>query len=178
MTFKKTSRGFTTTSEERGESSLSSRPSAVGAKARRAFTLIEILVVIGIIAILAAIVLIAINPARQFAQANNSQRTSNVNAILNAVGQYVADNQGRAPSGITDTVLTISTGGADICGDLVPTYLPALPIDPSLATTTPITDCSASYATGYDIVATSTRITVSAPFTEKPPATADISVTR
>src|SRR3972149_586779 len=58
------------------------------------FTLIEILVVIGIIAILAVIVLIAINPARQFAQARDTQRTSNVNAILNAVGQYLADNKG------------------------------------------------------------------------------------
>ena len=49
------------------------------------FTLIEILVVIGIIAILAAIVIIAINPAKQFAQARNTQRTANVNAILNAI---------------------------------------------------------------------------------------------
>ena len=58
------------------------------------FTLIEILVVIGIIGILAAIVIVAINPARQFQQARDTQRTSNVNAILNAIGQRIADNKG------------------------------------------------------------------------------------
>jgi len=92
------------------------------------FTLIEILVVIGIIAVLAVIVLIAINPARQFAQARNTQRTSNVNAILNAIGQFTADNKGDLP--------TIPGGEINIalCNDLVPTYLPALPTDPDSAT--------------------------------------------
>ncbi|MGB4076616.1 MAG: prepilin-type N-terminal cleavage/methylation domain-containing protein [Minisyncoccia bacterium] len=94
----------------------------------RGFTLIEILVVIGIIAILAAIVLIAINPARQFAQANNSQRTSNVNAILNAVGQYMADNKGTVPDDVDAGFEDITQ---ELCEDLVPTYLPALPTDPT-----------------------------------------------
>ncbi|MES2007152.1 MAG: prepilin-type N-terminal cleavage/methylation domain-containing protein, partial [Patescibacteria group bacterium] len=60
----------------------------------RGFTLIEILVVIGIIAILAAVVVVAINPARQFAQARNSQRQSNIETILNGIGQNLADNKG------------------------------------------------------------------------------------
>ncbi len=58
------------------------------------FTLIEILVVMGLIAILAGVVLVAINPARHFAQARNTTRTSDVAAILNAVGQKMAENQG------------------------------------------------------------------------------------
>lgn len=94
------------------------------------FTLIEILVVIGIIAVLAAVVLIAINPARQFAQANNSQRTANTNAILNAIGQYMADNQGALPVNIE--IIDDEVDATDICDDLVAAYMPALPADPTV----------------------------------------------
>ena len=52
------------------------------------------LVVIGIIGILAAIVLVAVNPGRQFAQSRNVQRQSDVNAILNAINTYQTDNNG------------------------------------------------------------------------------------
>ena len=72
-------------------------------KNQKGFTLIELLVVIGILAVLLAITLIAINPARQFAQANNTKRRSDVNAILNAVNQYMADNKGSLPAGIETT---------------------------------------------------------------------------
>lgn len=147
------------------------------------FTLIEILVVIGIIAILAAIVLIALNPARQFALARDSQRTSNVNAILNAIGQHVADTQGTLPAGIpigdSDDPAdygTISDGDVDICVDIVPDYMPALPADPDLGGE--FDDCGAAYDTGYDVIQDSVtdRISVCAPNTEE--AAETICVTR
>src|SRR6266480_5949829 len=104
---------------------------------QKGFTLIELLVVIGVLAVLLAIVLIAINPAKQFSQANNTKRRSDVNAILNAIDQYAADNKGTLPANIPDTgtgAENIGTGAgkADICADLVTTYLAALPADPQL----------------------------------------------
>lgn len=153
-------------------------------KSQRGFTLIELLVVIGILAVLLAITLIAINPARQFAQANNTKRSSDVNAILNAVGQYAADNKGVLPAGITTSPLEIQKSAtpandADICASLVTQYMAALPVDPqTVGGDTPITNCAANYETNYTIVrsATDSRITVTATETEL--GVPDISVTR
>ena len=135
------------------------------------FTLIELLVVIGILAVLLAITLIAINPAKQFAQANNTKRRSDVNAILNAINQYMADNKGSIPpTNITTTEQEISSGAADICAVLVPAYIAALPVDPQLNNGNPISQsgCAGTYNTNYRVVqsATSSRITVRAPGAE------------
>lgn len=158
--------------------------------ASHGFTLIELLVVIGVLTTLLAIVLVAVNPARQFSQANNTQRRSDVLAILNAVQQYAADNRGQLPAGIDATAKTItSTAGAtniNLCatGLLVPNYIADLPIDPTTGTQTPAnsicTDALATYNTKYTIqrVGTANRITVTAPDTEIPPETINISITR
>lgn len=144
---------------------------------QKGFTLIEVLVVIGILAVLLLITLVAINPAKQFAQANNTQRNSDVNAILNAINQYAADNKGVLPSGITTSVQNISNTGSNLCDLLVTDYLAAMPRDPQLGAPFPESACAGAYDTGYTIVrsANNNRITVAAPGAE---LSASISATR
>ena len=138
-------------------------------KCSKGFTLIELMVSMGIIATLIAIVLVAINPARQFALSNNTKRRSDVVAILSAVQQYIVANRGVAPVGLSTSVLTIEkSGGVDLCALLVSTYIAALPVDPLTNSGTSVTDCSSAYNTNYTIVksAVDSRLTVSAPAVE------------
>ncbi len=133
------------------------------------FTLIELLIVIALIAVLAGAVVIALNPARQFAASRDSQRWSHVSAIVGAITQNITENRGSwtCPSAgaLPTTSTAMGTTGFNICGCLVPSQMAVLPVDP---TTGSFTSCSAAYSTGYEIIrATSTgRVTISAPSAE------------
>lgn len=143
---------------------------------KKGFTLVEVMLVIVIIAILAAIVIIAINPGRQISQANNTQRSSDVKSVLDAVSEFAVDNRGTLPTGITATPTAVGSGVGqiDICTSLVPTYLAEMPFDPT-ASGASYTDCT-SYNTGYQISEDANgRITVSAPSAE---LSETISITR
>lgn len=132
---------------------------------RRGFTLIELLLVIGVIAILSAIVIVAINPTKQLADARNAQRRIDVSTILNAVYQYSVDHDGQFPATITVITTEICRSGTNIdCTGLINlnvltgSYIPSIPVDPSTATET---------STKYTILKLGGRITVAAPDAEQ-----------
>jgi prepilin-type N-terminal cleavage/methylation domain-containing protein len=136
---------------------------SIKGKNLKGFTLIEILVVVALIAILAAITIIAINPQQNFADTRNTQRSSDVTQILNAVTQYTSrqGNQlsdvGAVPPCTGTGNQTIGTGGIDL-SILVEEYIVAVPEDPLVGTPAD---------TGYRICRTTGgRVQVSAPNAE------------
>lgn len=100
---------------------------------RKGFTLIEILVVVAIIAILAVVVFVALDPVRRFADARNSRRLVDTNSILTAIHQYIVDNDGDLPPGLTTGQAATELGTCGTCDDLttpLAPYLKTMPSDP------------------------------------------------
>lgn len=129
------------------------------------FTLIEVLVVVALIAILAAITIIAINPAKNFADTRNATRSADVGQILNAVSEYTSQegsqlaDLGTIPL-CTDTPAAIGTGpgNVNLATTLVDEYLVAIPKDP---------DNGTDENTGYTICRTpGNRVQIAAPNAE------------
>ena len=145
---------------------------------RSGFTLIELLLVIGVIVALAVTVFVALNPAGRLSQARDARRVSDVDALLTATHQYILDNSGSLPTGIStssdsmigtcSTAATTTTGGCNVlngsscfnAGSNYAAYLKTIPNDPLTSTAT---------TTNYAItsVATSGIVTVKACGVEK-----------
>lgn len=114
-------------------------------KRQEGFTLIEILVVVALIAILAAITIVAMNPAKNFADTRNATRSSDVNAIINAVTQYTSESGNSiadlgtisdncaTPTCIGTFVATPPAVGScvDLGATLVDEWIVAIPEDPT-----------------------------------------------
>ncbi len=134
------------------------------AKKYPGFSLIEILIVVGLILILAAITIVAINPAKHFQDTRNAERSADVSEILNAVTQFVSED-GRTLAELgtiplcTDGAANIGTTGVNLADVLVDEYIVDIPQDPSPAGTTE--------NTGYTICQTEGgRIEIEAPLAE------------
>jgi prepilin-type N-terminal cleavage/methylation domain-containing protein/prepilin-type processing-associated H-X9-DG protein len=76
---------------------------------RHAFTLVELLVVIGIIAVLIGILLPTLNGARRAAY--TVQCSSNMRQLATAMLMYINDNKGKFPATASDEVAGITPGG-------------------------------------------------------------------
>ncbi len=115
---------------------------------KKAFTLIELIIVIAIIAILAAFSFVAINPGKRIGQAQDNERLTEARNIKEAINKYTADNLSLPPSiasledyipymitnlGIPDLLDCPEVLGnipiVNISNELIE-YLPVLPIDP------------------------------------------------
>ncbi len=149
-------------------------------RVRRGFTLIELLLVIGIIAILAAIILVAVDPPKRFAQARDARRSGEAYSILNAILNYMSDNVGAVPAGIDNdasTAQVLGTAGSgcntgcapagttlgaclDISTSLVDEFIASIPVDPKGTNGVVTYDAT---RTGYYVnKSTNNRITVGA----------------
>jgi prepilin-type N-terminal cleavage/methylation domain-containing protein len=128
---------------------------------QKGFTLIELLVVIGILGILIAVVLVAVNPSRQFASARDTQRRADLYAITNAMYQYATEHNGNFPDGTTPATVAISTtprdigtSGLNLGADLMPNFIPAIPQDPGTTSTPALTRYFAHIDANGRLVAT------------------------
>ncbi len=66
------------------------------------FTLVELLIVIGVIAILASLAFVALKPLARFQDSRNTQRRTDVSAILGAIKLDQVDNGGAHHANITN----------------------------------------------------------------------------
>ncbi len=132
------------------------------------------MVSVSIIAVLIGIFLINVNPAGNLSNSRNFQRQAQLNLILNAISQNIADNNGTfscsngvIPTATTTMAATTSISGAyHIAPCLVPIYIDSLPFDIGSASAKWVS--TSSYRSAYSILrnATTGRITVLAPYSE------------
>lgn len=101
-------------------------------KPKEGFTLLELLIVIGILVILSAIVIFILNPAETLRKSRDSQRIADLATIKSALGLYLTVNTAPQLDGSATNATCRGGGGA-------PTLYYSYPSDPPGADITDIT---------------------------------------
>lgn len=100
---------------------------------KRAFTLVELLVVITIIGIISSLVVVSFNSSR--VKARDNKRISDANLIASALGQYYTSNlrsyplPGAAGSSSTYSSVNLNTAQANFVKTALSSYLNPVPVD-------------------------------------------------
>jgi len=82
---------------------------------KKGFTLLELLIVIGILAILATTVVLVINPAELLRKARDSQRISDLNSVKTAIGYYMTEATSTLSIGVVDMTYSDNADGLVAC---------------------------------------------------------------
>ena len=122
-------------------------------KSKFGFTLIELIILVGIFVLLLAIVYTAVDPSRRYVDARNTNRLNEVNAVLDAVAKFSVDHNGNLPANLQtasadvnyilgtasvgcDTGCDVATQSSclDMTADLVTVnhYMFSIPYDPGI----------------------------------------------
>lgn len=125
---------------------------------KRAFTLIEIMIVIGIIAILTTAMVTALNPVKQFQKARDAQRRSHLAVITAALEQYYADYNQYPMVGtngiycLTQAIVNQDSNCNGTADAGVDKYLKVMPTDPKSTNTPPYSYCYNATASRQDFI--------------------------
>ncbi len=98
------------------------------------FTLIEFLVVLGIIAVLMGIAVVTINPVERFARARDNQRITHVEAIYGSIEQYAFFGDKDLPACFDDKSVGEFFDVKECEDDLIHSFLGEIPKDPKYGT--------------------------------------------
>ena len=83
---------------------------------KKGFTLLELLIVIGILAILSAVTILVINPAELLRKSRDTQRISDLGSINSALGYFLTSTATISTTGLGDNTKSYAFGYATTCG--------------------------------------------------------------
>lgn len=87
---------------------------------KKGFTIIELLVVVGIVGVLSAVIFLALDPVTRFEEARDVVRQNDVSMLLSAIASYQRDHEGQLPPPIStlgiDQVYMVVNGATMTAG--------------------------------------------------------------